>query len=361
MSLLTKRFLMYTAGPNTAMVKSSGKRDVRIVIGGRMLCIPVLERVDLLSLSLRTLSVHTAHGLTVNGVELNVTSCCQVKIQGWRSEASESPHVDESAIRLAAQHFLGKSEADINDTIQKTVAGHQRAIIGTLTVEELYRDRALFCERVVTIVSDDMRNMGLAVVSYTLAEIADDQGYLEALSVTQTERIKRDAQEGAALHRAQRRMHVNEAEMEAHVFENGQHALKVKSDRDTIMLRANMRENLNRWKAIAKKAQPIALATEDERLLVLVQEAAAAQANAGLAVGEALVKREVLEKEKNVNVQADAELYAARAQADAVRVAAAAEAECVRLLGEAEASASRMKGLAEVDILRSTNKAWTES
>ena len=43
-----------------------------------------------------------------------------------------------------------------------------------------------------------MRNMGLAVVSYTAADITDENGYIDALGVTQTEAVKREAVEGAA-------------------------------------------------------------------------------------------------------------------------------------------------------------------
>lgn len=183
--------LVHTAGPNTALIKSTGRNKVRVVIGGRMISVPGIERVDTLSLALRTITIYTKEGLTINGVSVDVTSACQVKIQGWSSPNNASGGAggsdvttDGSAIRLAAQHFLGMSDADIEDTIKATIAGHQRSIIGSLTLEELYRDRAAFCNRVLDLISVDMRNMGLAVVSYTVAEITDENGYIEALGVT---------------------------------------------------------------------------------------------------------------------------------------------------------------------------------
>ena len=55
---------------------------------------------------------------------------------------------DKDSIQVAATHFLGDSERNIKEAILKTMEGHQRQIIGTLTVEEIYKDRARFSERV---------------------------------------------------------------------------------------------------------------------------------------------------------------------------------------------------------------------
>jgi|TARA_B110000971_G_scaffold145673_1_gene148753 hypothetical protein len=54
--------------------------------------------------------------------------------------------------------------------------GHQRQVIGTLTVEELYKDRASFSTRVKELVDPDLQNMGFELVSYTVTNIDDDEG-----------------------------------------------------------------------------------------------------------------------------------------------------------------------------------------
>lgn len=47
--------------------------------------------------------------------------------------------VDTAALTLAASHFMDKSQDEIDECIQRTLEGHQRQIIGTLTVEEIYK------------------------------------------------------------------------------------------------------------------------------------------------------------------------------------------------------------------------------
>lgn len=352
-----------------------------------MISIPVVQRVDMLSLALRTITVRTHNGLTVNGVNVNVTSACQVKIQGWSTaddmtslpkydaNGTASEHhtvsgppktklkvdVDYPAVRLAAQHFLGKSDEEIEDAIQKTISGHQRAIIGCLTVEELYRDRAAFCRRVLELIAADMRNMGLGVVSYTVAEISDANGYIDALGVTQTETVKREAMEGAALHQAAAKSRAAREDAQAHLDVNAQTQRKITSDKERALTEARAQELIQRQVAVQRKAHDISSAEQDAVLFVTQQKARAAETEAELEVVKQQVEKERLIKQKQVNVEADALLYKAKINADAVRASAAAEAERVRVLGEAEAEAIRLKGLAEVEILRERNRAWQES
>lgn len=352
-----------------------------------MISIPVVQRVDMLSLALRTITVRTHNGLTVNGVNVDVTSACQVKIQGWSTaddmtslpsydgSGSAAQHhtisgpsktrskvaVDYPAVRLAAQHFLGRTDEEIEDAIQKTISGHQRAIIGCLTVEELYRDRAAFCRRVLELIAADMRNMGLVVVSYTVAEISDANGYIDALGVTQTETVKREAMEGAALHQAAAKSRAAREDAQAHLDVNSQTQRKITSDKERALTNARAQEAIERQVAVQRKAHDISSAEQDAVLFVTQQKARAAETQAELEVIKQQVEKERLVKQKQVNVEADALLYKAKINADAVRATASAEAERVRVLGEAQAEAIRLKGLAEVEILRERNRAWHES
>ena len=50
---------------------------------------------------------------------------CQVKVQGQNSEM----------LQAACQQFLGKREEDMRKIALETLEGHQRAIVGNMTVE----------------------------------------------------------------------------------------------------------------------------------------------------------------------------------------------------------------------------------
>lgn len=268
--------------------------------------------------------------------------------------------MDHSAIRLAAQHFIGKSDHEIEDAIKKTIAGHQRAIIGVLTVEELYRDRNAFSKRVLDLCHDDMRNMGLTVVSYTVAEISDENGYIEALGVTQTERVKREAKEGAATHQSKGNSVEAERKAEAHLQMNKQQERTIESNKLRSVTQANAQREVDVRVAIQKKAGLIADAEQDAVLFVERQKAFAAEVKAELDVLKQKVEKAKLTKQREVHVEADAMLYKSRVGADGIRATAMAEADRVKAMGEAEAAAIRAKGKAEIDVLRERVKVWLE-
>jgi flotillin len=68
---------------------------------------------------------------------------------------------------------LGKTRQEVVSILTKVLEGHQRQILGTLTVEELYRDRQAFSQRVKGHTSMDLHRMGFVLVSYTVAKIFD--------------------------------------------------------------------------------------------------------------------------------------------------------------------------------------------
>ena len=66
-------------------------------------------------------------------------------------------------LRSAVEQFIDKSEKEIEDIARATLEGHQRAIMGALTVDEIFKDRKKFSEQVFECASTDLFNMGIQV------------------------------------------------------------------------------------------------------------------------------------------------------------------------------------------------------
>ena len=158
-----------------------------MVRGGGTFIWPVLERVDHLSLELMTIEVVTPNVYTLQGVPVTLDGVAQVKVGS-----------DDVSIVTAAEQFLSKAVSEINNVALQTLEGHLRAIVGTMTVEEIYKDRDKFAQRVQEVSALDMKNMGLTIVSFTIKNIHDDQGYLDALGQARIAEVKRDATIGQA-------------------------------------------------------------------------------------------------------------------------------------------------------------------
>ncbi len=182
-------------GPNEVLVVSGVKRKVRdpdgsvhergfrIVKGGGAYIWPVFEKVDVLSLELLTIDVQTPEVYTSKGVPVKVDGVAQTKVKG-----------DDISIATAAEQFLGKNTDEIRNIATQTLEGHLRAILGTMTVEEIYQNRDAFASKVQEVAAGDMANMGLHIVSFTIRDIRDTQGYLDALGKPRIAQVKRDAQ-----------------------------------------------------------------------------------------------------------------------------------------------------------------------
>merc|ERR1719356_2049582 len=135
-----------------------------------------------------TLQVTSVNVNSGQGVSISVTGIAQVKIQGQ----------NEEMLLAACEQFLSKSDQEIQQVALETLEGHQRAIMGSMTVEEIYKDRKKFSRQVFEVASSDLVNMGITVVSYTLKDIRDEEGYLKALGMARTAEVKRDARIGEA-------------------------------------------------------------------------------------------------------------------------------------------------------------------
>lgn len=83
---------------------------------------------------------------------------------------------------------------------------------GTLTVEEVYKDRDQFASLVREVAAPDVGRMGIEILSFTIKDVYDDVQYLASLGKAQTAMVKRDADAGVA--EANRDAGIREAECE---------------------------------------------------------------------------------------------------------------------------------------------------
>ncbi|XP_024874747.1 flotillin-1-like [Temnothorax curvispinosus] len=97
-----------------------------------------------------TLQVEGPTVYTCQGVLISITDIAQVKIQGQ----------NEEMLSTACEQFLGKSEDEIHNIAFVTLEGHQRAIMGSMTVEEIYKDRKKFSKEVFKVASSDLVKYG---------------------------------------------------------------------------------------------------------------------------------------------------------------------------------------------------------
>ena len=343
------------AGPNEVLVISGGRRRkdghaFRIVRGGGTFVWPAVERIDVLSMEVMTIDVVTQRVYTREGVPVTVDGVAQVSIDP-----------SETAIRTAAQLFLSKTDDEIRNVALQTLEGHLRAILGTLTVEEIYRDRDALAQQVQEVSSGDMAAMGLRIISFTIKDIQDDQGYLDALGQKRTAEVKRDAAIGQAEAARDATIKSAEARQAGETAKYQSETRIAESEKSYAVQKAAYDKEVNQQRAEAdlayrlQETKTTQLVKEQEIQIDVVEK----QKQIEVQQQEALRKERELEA--TVRKPAEAERYRIETLADAEKFKRLAEAQglasATQAIGEGDASAIRAKGLAEAEIAKARGLA----
>ncbi|HZT22575.1 MAG TPA: SPFH domain-containing protein [Verrucomicrobiae bacterium] len=360
-------------GPNQVLIVSGRKhrfvdpngqvqtRGFRVVKGGGTFVIPVVEKVDVLSLELLTIDVQTPEVYTSKGVPVRVDGVAQIKVKG-----------DDISIATAAEQFLGKSQDEIRNIATQTLEGHLRAILGTMTVEEIYQNRDAFAQKVQEVATGDMANMGLAIVSFTIRDIRDSQGYLDALGKPRIAQVKRDAliaQAEADRDATIRSAQANQAGQEAKFAADTKIA---EAQRDYQINVANYQASVNTKKAEADLAYDLQKFKTGQLVKAEEVQVSIVEKQKQIELQQQEILRRQRELEATVQKPADAERYRVETLANAKKfqleteaagAAAAAKAtgfataDVTRATGVAEAEANKARGLAEAAIIEAQGKA----
>ncbi|HSE38159.1 MAG TPA: flotillin family protein, partial [Blastocatellia bacterium] len=243
--------------PNAAAVFSGRKRKLpdgrvvgyRLVRGGAALRIPLLEKVDYLALNVMTIPLEIKRAYTLKGVPVSVKAVANVKIKS-----------DDISLQAAAERFLGMSMAEVQKVIFQTLEGHLRAILGTLTVEEINNDRQSFAQKLTTEATADLERMGLGVDVLTIQEISDEEGYLDALGKKRTAEVKRDGQIGEAEATRDSKIQSSLAMQEGEKVKLDTEANIALAQRELSVKQAQYQAEIERERAAAEQSGPLSSA-----------------------------------------------------------------------------------------------------
>ncbi|SRX92611.1 hypothetical protein [Nocardia brasiliensis ATCC 700358] [Mycobacterium shimoidei] len=292
--------------PDEAMLisgaRSRGDEPFRVVIGHGKWVMPFFRRVSFLSLAMYEAEIEE-RCVTGQGILLDVRAVIAFKVAN-----------DTASIVNAAQRFLSEQEQEMSTLTGRIFSGHLRSIVGSMTVEEIIRERQKLADEVLTASKIEMGNIGLLVDSFQIQSIDDGNlGYIAALAAPHNAAVQRDAQ----IAQAQARQAAAEAE-QASLRE------QAKYQRETEITQAEYKKDIDRANAEAAQAAPLAQARAQQE--VMEEQRRLAQKRADLR-----------EQELQAEVVKPAE-----AEAERVRIMAQADADRTRIAAEAAASNNRI-------------------
>ncbi len=348
--------LIWKKAPQDKAIVVTGLKK-RVITGAGGVVIPFFEQAHRISLENIKVEVRTNGSLDSNGVPINTDGVVIVKVKSQK----------DSILYAMEQFNTGREKETISviqSTVQDVLEGKLREVVSKMSVEEIYSDRQRFAEHVEEIAKADLERMGLDIKTFTIRDIDDKNGYLQALGVKQIAEVKKNASI------AQAEADREKMEKTAEAIRRGKEAQLAA---ETEIARAEKEKELKvqAYKEEQKKAEAKADFAYEIEKNVVQKQVIQAQKEAELFEEQKqtqIVEQQVLKKERELEVSikkvAEADKYKTEQKAEAERFEqikkAEAEAESIRIKSMAEAESIRLKGQATADAMKAEANAMKE-
>ena len=169
--LLIVMFWVYAARykrvpPNKALVvfghKMPDGEDVRILTSGGMFVRPIIESYRWLDLETYDLDLRIRGARTGDGRSMEVEISARVQI-------NPEPEI----LKQAAVMLLNKSTDEIKYIAEKSIEGHLKEGLSSLTLEQINADREMVAQGIMESAARDLENLGLRALSLTISDIRE--------------------------------------------------------------------------------------------------------------------------------------------------------------------------------------------
>lgn len=368
-----------------AIITGLGK--AKVITGGGIMVLPVLQRIDYITLENISFDVNMQGTLTSDAVPIEANGTVVVKIKN-----------DEAMIRSAVEQFNCGKESETKQHIMETARdvceGRLREIIADMTAEQLYKDRKTFSERVKEVAEEQLSELGLELKSFTIKGIGDQNGYFEALSKPQIAAVKRDAEIAQAEAVKESMIKTSEARRAGEQARLESEAKMAEAKKEADIKKLNFEKERQTTQAISDAAYSIQQNVTQKDITNTEMDANVLKEQRTREVREASIQIEIAAEQKNIELakkkaerkeaelletvikpseaeklraelKAEAEKIAmikkAEALAEAKKLDAAAEAEAQKLDAQAQAERIKQEGMAQAEITEKQGVAQAEA
>ena len=348
--------------------ESKISKGYRVVAGGGVFKIPIIESVEFINLSNRSLDVDVQKAPNKDGVMTTIEGVANVKFSS-----------ETNLLRVAVERFLGRPDQEVNKIILKNLEGHLRAVVGKMTMEELIGDKTTLNQAVLDEADEDFNKMGIEIDFVNIQDIKDQDNYIENLGRKRAAEIKKNADIGEAEAQRDALKKTSDAEKEGIKVANENKEAIFESNKARDVKAAEMKALTDKENEIANQAGPLSQAKALKEVVEAQAKTEAAQEKALVEVeinraekeekryvAEMIVPAEASKKEKIINANATKEAQVI--QAEGIQVAtvkkATGDADAVLLANKAEAEGQaaivREQGLAEANVIKAKLLAEAE-
>ncbi|MBI5248011.1 MAG: flotillin family protein [Desulfomonile tiedjei] len=323
----------------------TGEGAAKCVHGGAAFVWPVLQYFEWLDLEPFVVPIELTNALSQENIRVSVPTTVTAAI------STEQGIMQNAAIRL-----LGQTLDDVRKQAQDIILGQMRAVIATMRIEEINRDRQAFMAKVNDAVSVELEKIGLSVINVNIKDIEDDSGYIKALGrkaaaeavnqaiidVAEQEKLGKI---GVAERERDQRRAVAAANSEASVGES-----EAERDRRKAVAAAEASASIGEAEASRDRRQKTSVLDAQA-----VETEATANANkAGFQATQKVAEEGARAKAQSAAAQADATVRVAKEESEKLAEEARARREEARLNAEVvvPAEADRKKAVVNAEAQR---------
>ena len=390
--ILLAKSMYRIADVDKALIITGGKKP-KIIVSGGAFVIPIIRKADFFDLCMLTVSADEDEIMTKTAVPIVVDWTAQI-----RPDRSGDPQLETAIIS-----FKERGKSGIIDDVRLTLMGAVRDVVASMTPEEVLADKETFKKNVQVSVEDEMKKMGLELVSLNIQDITDSNGYFDNIAfidkaekqqaanikAAETDRITRErkASESLAAEKAEAeakrqaeiaRMDAEQAEKEKRK-ETDMKIAQFRIETDTAQADAEVAKELQatvRQKEVEEQRGAVEIMKQEQMNLAAQKEREVKITRAESEKATMLIEAEAAANVKSIEAQneiqvaerkADAKRKEAEGIADVQKTQAAArvavaekEAEAVKMGAEAAASKTRAEGIAAADVAKAQKVAEAE-
>ena len=347
-----------------ALIITGGKEPVIKVSGGSFV-IPIFRKAQYFDLCMLTVKADRDEIKTNTAVPI---------VADWTAQIRPDVN-DMENLKKAIVSFKERGQDGIITDVKLTLTGAVRDIVASMTPEAVLRDKAEFAQKVRDTVQDEMKNMGMELVSLNIQDVTDNNDYYNNIAALDMEEKRLAVENKRSIIDQDVRKQKAVSEKEASHAELEAELAIAEKYRDNNLKKAAFKAETDKANADAEVAGELQrtirqqeVAKEEGRVEVVRQE----QANlAAVKEKEVIVTKAQAEKEKteiaaeaeaNVKkIDAEAQVLVAEKEASALKITAEANAEKIKKEGQAEADVKRTIGLAEAEVEREKGIAAAEA
>lgn len=94
---------------------------------------------------------------------------------------------------VAMRNFLNRKADDVRSMITESLQGNLREIIGTMDLKSICQDKAKFSQEVKQNAEQDMKELGIRILSFNVQNVNDKDGLIDDLGIDNRETIRKTA------------------------------------------------------------------------------------------------------------------------------------------------------------------------